>query len=239
MLLAIDTATQMLSIALHDGAELVAELTLKPVRPHTVELAPLIDETLARTGTAREALSLLAVTVGPGTYSGLRVGVSLAKGLASALDCPLIGVTTLAITAAGQPNVRGDLIAVATAGRARITAQRFAWNKRGWQPQGEPSNSRWDELLPTLDTPVVLCGEIDADARAQIEAAQASGQPITLSTAGWRLRRAGWLAEVAWGRVREVEKRFEEDERSEALKAAFPAALVNPVYVQTTNLPEA
>ena len=83
MLLAIDTATQILSLALHDGDTLIGESTLRAGRQHSALLAPLIERTLAQTGVGRNDLAALAVAVGPGSYTGVRIGVALAKGMAA------------------------------------------------------------------------------------------------------------------------------------------------------------
>ena len=97
MLLAIDTATQVLSLALHDGAALRAEWSLAAGRRQGVRLAPMIEQLLQQTGLQAADLTALAVAVGPGSYTGLRIGVALAKGLAAVDDLPLVPLTTLEI----------------------------------------------------------------------------------------------------------------------------------------------
>ena len=87
MLLAIDTATSLLGIALHDGDRLLAECTLTVDRSHSAVLAPMIKQIMERTGVAGDELTALAVSVGPGSYTGLRIGVALAKGMAGARVC--------------------------------------------------------------------------------------------------------------------------------------------------------
>ena len=102
MLLAIDTATQALSIALHDGAALAAEHTLKADRRHSALLAPLIKQMMAQCDVTSGDLSALAVSVGPGSYTGTRIGVAMAKGMAAAAELPLVPVTTLETVLAAQ-----------------------------------------------------------------------------------------------------------------------------------------
>jgi tRNA threonylcarbamoyladenosine biosynthesis protein TsaB len=124
--LAIDTATDMASVALHDGAAVLAETTWTSRRHHTVELAPRIDELLRQHDLAAHDLTGLAVAIGPGSYTGLRIGLALAKGLTLATGIPIVPVPTLDILAAplSPPHVSRDcpLWAVLRAGRGRLVA---------------------------------------------------------------------------------------------------------------------
>ena len=87
MELSIDTASQVASVGVSDQGGLVAEITWRCRRNHTVELLPTIDKLLAQAGAAKEEIEAVFVCTGPGMYTGLRVGVSTAKGLASAWGC--------------------------------------------------------------------------------------------------------------------------------------------------------
>ena len=95
LILSLETATAVCSVALHQDGKLVGMLELFQENIHAQKLVPLLETLLAQTGTERKALDAIAVSGGPGSYTGLRVGVSTAKGLAYALDLPLIGVDTL------------------------------------------------------------------------------------------------------------------------------------------------
>jgi tRNA threonylcarbamoyladenosine biosynthesis protein TsaB len=112
ILLAIDTATQIMSLALHDGDSLRAEVTWHTANNHTAELAPAVRDLLARSDTSLDDLTALAVSIGPGSYTGLRIGVALAKGLAAARGLPLVGVSSLDTLAAAQPYVQGSGLVV-------------------------------------------------------------------------------------------------------------------------------
>ena len=100
MLLAIDTSTHFASVALHDGTQPRAEHTWLARQDHTRTLVPAIQAALASAGTHLAQLSGLAVALGPGSFNGLRVGLSTAKGLALAQGLPLVGVGTLELLAA-------------------------------------------------------------------------------------------------------------------------------------------
>ncbi len=99
MLLALDTATPLVTVALHDGAETVVELTADLPMKHGEQLAPLIASVLARAGIVRQDLTAIGVGIGPGPFTGLRVGLVTARTLGFALEVPVYGVCTLDVLA--------------------------------------------------------------------------------------------------------------------------------------------
>src|SRR5690606_17578892 len=98
---------------------------------------PAIQRLLLRCEASVEDLSALAVSIGPGSYTGLRIGVALAKGLAAARNLPLVGITTLDTLAAGQPYLSSNhgLIVVVQAGRGRVIVKTYRWRKGRWGSQ--------------------------------------------------------------------------------------------------------
>ncbi len=228
MLLAIDTATQTLSIAVHDGTDILCEQTWRTQNRHTTELAPAVDHALALAG--RPALTAVAVAIGPGAYSGVRVGVAFAKGLALTFNLPLVGLTTLDILAAGQPPAPGGLIAVLQAGRSRIVAGAYHQQRgKRWKARHTPESTTWEALIASFDGPVQVTGEIDATGRELLEAARAAGAAISIMPPPLRLRRAAWLAEEAWARLR--------DDADRLIVEAYDPVSVSPIYVKTRDLP--
>ena len=101
MLLALDTATPAVTVALGDGPRVLAESTVVDARRHGELLAPGIERVLADAGVDRRALTGVAVGVGPGPFTGLRVGLMTARVLGAALGIPVHGVCTLDVVAAG------------------------------------------------------------------------------------------------------------------------------------------
>jgi tRNA threonylcarbamoyladenosine biosynthesis protein TsaB len=95
VLLAFDTATQLVSVALHDGERVVVELSSDQPMKHGEHLAPLIARCLEEAGIVRQDLTAVAVGVGPGPFTGLRVGVVTARTLGFVLDVPVYGVCSL------------------------------------------------------------------------------------------------------------------------------------------------
>lgn len=200
MILAIDTATRWLGMALHDGTAVVAETGWRCLNNHTIELTPNLQELMRRANVSATDLAGIAVAVGPGSYTGLRVGLALAKGLALANQTPLLGIGTLDIVAAAFGPFPGQLWIVAEAGRTRICAAPYEWeNGRGWQTSETPMIASWDELLPRLEGRVTFAGEITAQAARQIKATKKTFQIAPPAAA---VRRAGYLAELGWRRLR-------------------------------------
>lgn len=115
MILAIDTATRWLGLALHDGTAVLAEIGWRCLNNHTIELTPAIRDLLQRHQLSSADLGGIAVAIGPGSYTGLRVGLAVAKGLSLANQIPLIGVPTLDIVAAAFGPDTGELVVVAEA----------------------------------------------------------------------------------------------------------------------------
>jgi tRNA threonylcarbamoyladenosine biosynthesis protein TsaB len=141
VLLAFDTATPFVSVALHDGEDVVAELTSDRSMKHGEQLAPLIEQALARAGIGRQDLTAVAVGVGPGPFTGLRVGLVTARTLGYVLDIPVHGVCSL------------DVLAVEAVETGAVTAGEFlvATDAR----RKEVYVARYDEGGVRLAGPVV------------------------------------------------------------------------------------
>lgn len=106
-LLAIETATESCSVALVHGDEVIARSELAP-RRHAELVLPMADALLAEAGIGRHALDAIAVGRGPGAFTGVRLGVSLAQGMALALDVPVVTVSSLAALALEAPDDDSD-----------------------------------------------------------------------------------------------------------------------------------
>ncbi|HSI78200.1 MAG TPA: tRNA (adenosine(37)-N6)-threonylcarbamoyltransferase complex dimerization subunit type 1 TsaB [Lunatimonas sp.] len=104
LILSIETAVSVCSVAVHDHGRLVGVLEVVGENVHGRKLVPLIQGLLTHTGISKKDLKAVCVSKGPGSYTGLRIGVSTAKGLSYAMDIPLIGVDTLDAMARGYLN---------------------------------------------------------------------------------------------------------------------------------------
>lgn len=214
MLLAIDTATRLISLALHDGQQVIAETTWQTGSYHTVELAPQTALLLRRAGLDASRLQGVAVAIGPGSYTGLRIGLGFAKGLALAQALPLVGVPTLDALMRAQPPHPGPALALLEAGRGRVSVVPYRWQarRRRWEADGPARVFDWHGLAAEVAAsqaapgeaalppdPTYLVGEIDAAGR---EALRALRGAVLLASPARSLRRAGYLAEVGWERLR-------------------------------------
>lgn len=122
MLLAFDTSSPTVTVAVHDGTDVVAELTSSETMRHGEQLTPLVDQALRQVGISARDLTAIAVGVGPGPFTGLRVGLVSARTMAYALEVPVYGVCSLdvlAVEAVDSGSVAGGPFVVASDARRR------------------------------------------------------------------------------------------------------------------------
>jgi len=144
--LAIDTCLGACSAALADGDALLAEISEAMTRGHQEHLAPMVRDLMGGAGTPFSALDRIGVTVGPGSFTGLRVGLAFAKGLALALDRPCVGVGTLEALAASV-EVFACRAAVIDAGRGRVYLQVFEGAEAITAPDSLPRETAVAQLV--------------------------------------------------------------------------------------------
>ena len=108
-ILSLETSTSICSVALHECGALLALAEIKEPGAHAEKLVLLVDEVFEKAGLNFRDLDAVAVSQGPGSYTGLRIGVSTAKGIAYGLDIPLIGINTLQAMAYWGPSQREEL----------------------------------------------------------------------------------------------------------------------------------
>jgi len=202
MLLAIDTATTITGLALCDGGELLAECAWASGRHHSAQLLPQLDLLLRHVGAGRAALRAVAVALGPGSWSGLRVGLSVAKGLALAGDLPIFGVSTLEALAYQQQRSGLPIYPLIRLGRDRFASAEFAFGD-GVERRSPDRNLGLDELCAEVRDRALFCGDLDDHVREQIYAAL--GERALFPSPAATLRRPGFLAELAWLRLQSGE----------------------------------
>ncbi|HKU78779.1 MAG TPA: tRNA (adenosine(37)-N6)-threonylcarbamoyltransferase complex dimerization subunit type 1 TsaB [Rhodanobacteraceae bacterium] len=129
-LLAIETATEACSVALLHGDTLIDRTELAP-RRHAELVLPMAEDLLAEAGIARRQLDAIAVGQGPGAFTGVRLAISVAQGLALALDIPVIPVSSLAALAMQAPNNGAAILAAIDARREEIYAGVFRFDADG------------------------------------------------------------------------------------------------------------
>ena len=161
--LGIETATSIASVGIVDADHVAAEQTLPMRGNHARTLLPLIDEVLAAAGMGVRDLGLLAVSIGPGSFTGLRIGLSVAKGLALATGLPVSGVPTLEAYARRAGPRPGLLCPVLDARKGEVYAAAFRWS--GDEPVcvAAPVAVTPERFAASLRPPCTLVGDgVDA-----------------------------------------------------------------------------
>ena len=206
MLLALDTSTEQASLALYDGSVLHIELTWQAGRQATRHLAPAADDLLRLAGCPPQDLTATAVALGPGSFNGLRVAMSMAKGLAYALQIPIVGVLTPDILAYPFSSDAGTglvlpVCVLLRAGRGRFVSARYQTRYGRWQRIGELRNTTLEEVCRETERATVFCGELGPEEAAFLR--EQLGRRALLASPALSARRAGYLAEMAWQRLQE------------------------------------
>lgn len=196
MLLAVDTSTAQVGLALYDGAQVLGEMIWTTRQHHTTELAPALSGLLNRSAVSMDMVTALAVAIGPGSFTSLRVGLSLVKGIAFARRLPVVGIPTLDIIAAAQPLAKHPLVALLQAGRTRIAFSLYQSQKKEWQAEGPIRSGTLAELLNEIESPTIIAGEVTAEERKKIS----KNKNILLASPVNCVRRPSVLAELAWAR---------------------------------------
>ncbi len=206
MLLAIDTSTAQIGLALYDGVQVVGECVWHSGLHHTQELAPALAELLRRVEIKIDQLHAIGVAIGPGSFTSLRVGLAFAKGLALARHIPIAGIPTLDILASAIPlpgpadSTKGRrLAAVVQAGRGRLAVGWYQAGEHSWQADGPAFVTTADELADTIHKRVIICGELTADDRQRLAR---KFKNVTLASPAQSVRRPAILAELAWEKLR-------------------------------------
>jgi tRNA threonylcarbamoyladenosine biosynthesis protein TsaB len=196
MLLAVDTSTTQVGLALYDDSQVIGEFAWRSGQRHTVELAPAIAELLAHCALTMNDVNALGVALGPGSFTSLRVGLALVKGLALARHIPLIGIPTLDILAHAQPVSKLPLAVAIQAGRGRYALGWYKVSRKRWQAQGEARVVTLETLMAEVQSPSTVCGEFTAEVRQKIN----SNKHMQLTVPANSIRRPAVLAELAWAR---------------------------------------
>jgi|SRR5438132_1393177 len=157
--LAVETSTLSGGAALLDDERVVGEYTLDVRITHSERLMAAIDRLLSDAGWTPRDLEGLAVTVGPGSFTGLRVGLSTVKGLALALAIPVAAVPTLDAMAAMLPYAALPVCPVLDARKREVYASLYRWEDRGMRRQWDYLAIAPDDLARRLDEPVIVVGD--------------------------------------------------------------------------------
>jgi tRNA threonylcarbamoyl adenosine modification protein YeaZ len=226
MHLAIDTSTDTAGIAVAHEFNIVAELSWSCGQNHSVELMPRMTQLLEQSRIKFEDIDGIIVATGPGSFNGLRVGVSTAKGLAFSLNVPLVGISTLEMTAYAHSACGLPVCPIINAGRSEVATALFQQIDGQWKRLKMEHITTIPELCRETETQTVFCGELTS---AAIDALTSSlGAKAVIPSLSSRLRRCGFLAELGYIRLQK-----EEYDNPAALQ---PIYLKKPPITQHKNM---
>jgi len=158
LVLGIDTATPIGSIGLIEDDMVIAEYVLNVVETHSARLMPALDDMLRRASVDRSEIDAIAVTRGPGSFTGVRVGVATAKGLAFALKKPIIGVISLDVLAFNLRFHGGIICPMLDARRGEVYAAIYRGGEDELRRTSDYLCSPADDVLDLIDEPALFSG---------------------------------------------------------------------------------
>jgi tRNA threonylcarbamoyl adenosine modification protein YeaZ len=169
MELAIDTSSNIVGVALSDKGEVLTSLTWQTIENHTMELLPNLVCLLQQAKVELDSMEAIIVAKGPGSFNGLRVGIGTAKGLASALDIPLLGVNTLEAEAYPFAFTGLPLRPIHRAGREEIATALYRQKDDRWQCLEAENLTTVKALCRRIKQKTLFCGEIPPEIISEIE----------------------------------------------------------------------
>lgn len=202
MILAIDTSTDSTSVALYrPGEAVLAEQSWLGGREQTTQLLPNIQRLMSLVGASSSQVKGVAVATGPGSFSGVRIGLSTAKSMAYALQIPLWGVPSLDVLAYQHAAVTAaQVCSMLRMGRGRVAWALYRTRAARWERLTGYENSTPQEMAEHIleqqsNVATLFCGEIEPEVAEVITGKLAGAASIAPPAAS--LRRASYLAEIA------------------------------------------
>lgn len=197
-ILAVDSSSLTGSVALCQGETLIAESLLNVRSTHSEKLLKQIDLLLAEAGWQPQDLDLLVSVTGPGSFTGLRIGIATVKGLAQSLDKPVVGISSLQMLAMNLPLSVQPICVFMDARKKEVYSQLFNWTPAGPVAMRDACVLPPEQLLGSLEEKVALVGDGVAQYRELIE--KTCGDNILLPPATAHQPRASQAAWLAWRR---------------------------------------
>lgn len=204
MTLAIDTSTRQSAVALYADGAVRGELAWVSEQGHTRELLPAIEALLRHVHASLDDVDGLAVALGPGGFTALRVGLSVAKGLVFARGLSLVGVGTLEVAAYPFGATSLPIWAMVDAGRGEIAVARFRRVDGAWRREEPEHLTTLDSLCARVEEPSLFCGELTPAVEAALR--KRLGKLALVPPPAARRRSAGVLAELGAERLARGER---------------------------------
>jgi tRNA threonylcarbamoyladenosine biosynthesis protein TsaB len=219
-LLALDTSTAWASVALYDGRNVLSEETWHAQRRHGDELFPTIERVLSQARKKISDVDRVAVATGPGSFTGLRVAIAAAQGIARGAGAALVGISTLDVLAYPHAHSKQRTCALLPAGRTEWYAAFYQERNRKWMRRSPFIVATLPDLCRQIGTHTLFVGELDDDAEQLLK--DLLGPKAIFAPPASRMRRAGYLAELGW----------------RAIESAPQAKLaeIEPIYVKQPSI---
>ena len=200
MQIAVDTSTNFAGIALAEEGRVFAEMNWRCGQNHTVQFLPALSFLLHQQMMDIKSATGLVVARGPGSYNGLRVGLSAVKGLSFSLDIPVVGVSTLEAEAYAQADRGLSVCAVFNAGRGEVAAAVYQRSGGEWKQVLPEQVTTVEGLCSAIAAPTIFCGEHVPAIAPRIKEILGDKALFVSPAAGFR--RAGYLMELGYMRLK-------------------------------------
>ncbi len=200
MQLAIDTSTDTASLAIVQDSEVLAELTWRCGQNHTTQLLPHLAHLLNQTKLSLQSTTGIIVARGPGSFNGLRIGISTAKGLAFSLGIPIVSISSLEAEAYQHAEAGLPICPIFNAGRGEIATAIYQAKHNEWRQLIAEHITTIEALCSQITTKTIFCGEFIPFIATQLTK-QLKQKAVILPPAA-RLRRASFLAELGLKRLK-------------------------------------
>ena len=203
-ILAIDSSSTAASVAVMEDDKLLVELVVNYQRTHSEKLIPMIEETLKHCGLKAKDVDVFAASIGPGSFTGLRIGVTTLKVMAQALNKPVVGISTLEALAFNLPYCDGILCPIIDAQREMVYSCLYEWRGDQLEALQEPVVISINELLEELKVQgkrVVFLG--DAVDKFKQDITAVLKEQATFPPSAWTIVRAASIGALALKRIEE------------------------------------
>lgn len=199
LLVAIDTSTRFAGLALFDGETVLSASYWRSHRNQSVELMPQLVRMLEQQRVGEQEIGAVAVAIGPGSFTGLRIGLSVGKGLALARNVPILGVPTLDAIAFQHAEQRRSMIWTAIhAGRGRLCVARYERRRGRWRQHGEIHLTTLEGFAGLVNQRCLVTGELSQRETEYI--ADHADADVKFTIPSQSMRRPSCIAELAWRR---------------------------------------
>ncbi len=222
-ILAVEAAANVCSVALVEDTRLLGELTVNNKKTHSQVLMPMLESLLQQCAAEFDEVDALAVSAGPGSFTGLRIGVASVKGLAYAKNKPIYGVSTLEAMAYKLPECGGIVVPMMDARRNQVYCAAYKWTDGALHTVIAPTALAIDELcaqLKALNQTCIFIGDGVPVHSAYLT--EAMGEGARFAPAGANLQSAAAVAALAYVKARSGE-------------AASDYAALQPIYLRKSQ----